>query len=1183
MKKWTPLWFALFLAGASIALLLPVSSFAQGSFAALGGRVTDETGSVIAGAKIAAVNTSTNQTFPTETNSDGLYTLPELPPGTYQITAEKTGFSQQIRTGLELHVADSTAIDFVLKVGSVSQSVTVSAGAPLVNTTSSTLGGLVDETKVDNLPLNGRNVDDLTLLSPGVARNTNFSQTHGITGTYFSSSGAPVRSNNYLLDGTSMQQLLGGAPTGAVGLQLGLDGIEEYTVVTNGADAQYGQTMGAHIVILSRSGTNEWHGGTFEYLRNAAMDARNYFDLQYLVPGSGVKRLPHFERNNFGGSLGGPIKKDKAFLFVNYEGLRQIMGATERSNTIGAGCHGAAGAVIWNGQGSQPAGSLGPCTQLGSNPGGAGTNSVAIPTVMAPFLLLYPNPNIPGTNQFTYNANNLGTEDFGQIRFDQRFSASDSFFARYTIDNSELDSAAAFPEWRTANTNRAQYLTLSENHIFSQSLLNTARLGFSRTGPISANVFPNVPGYPSLVNNPDYELVPGEPFTTISVTTLSSLVGVNSDGPPPDAERQNIYSLSDDLVYTIGKHELRFGTLLNRFNDNIQGGLRPDGQLTFPSVAGFLQGQASSYQGVISGAIFNKDYWFNTFGFYAQDNVRLTPRLTINAGLRYEFATAPSEANNRGYAIRNILTDSAAKAPVMDNYTLHDFSPRVGFAFDPTGSGKTSIRSAFGIFYDIANLGEVLEQNLLGTPPFDTPCAGTFSSPLYQLTTLPLPASVASNCATLFTTEYNARQPYSMQYNLTVDRQLPGRIGLSVSYVGLQGRHLWTAGEGNPVLLPMAASLSGNAYVPGNTYYSTIANGVPYWSTTILGTPTVPGCANVNPAITPTCRANSNFDAANYVNTSGSSSYNALQVNLNRQLTQGLELQTAFTWANSMDTTQGISTVLDCSLGSAVSPDPQLKGYGKGRTCTGLKDVLKVNLVYYFPNMHSDSIVGKMLHGWWTASIVTAQSGFYFTPTYGGMTNRSQSGAADGLVDQGDFVDFGTTTATATFSCSGTASAYPVVGAPACGSQGTPGKVTYTFVPYNPKTVITGNPGMWFNPFMFMNSPIVPCPGMAMLNCGTLGTAGRNSLEGPGLAEWDLTIAKDTRLPFLGEKGILQFRMDFFNILNHANFSLPSNSVFTGATADTGSYSEAPLSTAGQITSTATTSRQLQAALRISF
>ncbi len=404
-----------------------------------------------------------------------------------------------------------------------------------------------------------------------------------------------------------------------------------------------------------------------------------------------------------------------------------------------------------------------------------------------------------------------------------------------------------------------------------------------------------------------------------------------------------------------------------------------------------------------------------------------------------------------------------------------------------------------------------------------------------------------------------------------------------MSYVALQGRDHSTAGEGNPVQIHFAANLSGNAYVPGNTYYTTVANGVPYWSTTILGTQTVPGCANINPAITPTCRANPNYDAANYVNTSGSSTYNALQVNANRQLASGLEAQVAFTWSNSMDSTQGISTVLDCALGSAVGSDPQLKGYDRGPTCTALKDVLRVNLVYYFPKPKSDGVVSKVLGGWWTASIITAQSGFRFSPVYGGMTNRSQSGAVDGLVDQGDRVDFGTATTTATFSCSGTASAYPVVGAPACGSQGTPGKVTYTFVPYDPKSVLTHNPQMWYNPFMFMMSPIAPCPGMPTLNCGTLGTATRNSLLGPGLATWDLTVAKDTPLPFLGEKGNLQFRMDFFNILNRANFSLPGNSVFSGATADTGSYSEAPLTTAGQITSTATTSRQLQASLRIVF
>jgi hypothetical protein len=280
-------------------------------------------------------------------------------------------------------------------------------------TTSSSLGGLIEAQQLENLPLNGRNYIDLTLMQPGVSRDVN-EQKNGIyAGSWFSTNGSPIRSNNFLLDGAIMQDQNAGSTADFAGRTLGLDGIQEYRVLTSSVPAEYGLTMGSQTVMVSKSGTNSFHGNVFDYLRNSALDAANYFDRP--VAANGFKRLPSFKRNNFGASLGGPIQKDKTFFFGTFEGLRERLGVTNIVNVPAAECHGPAGAVVWNGTGARPAGSIGPCTQLGANPSGAGTNTVTISSATAPLLALYPTPNLP-QNQATTPYTQPDSDYFGRIR-----------------------------------------------------------------------------------------------------------------------------------------------------------------------------------------------------------------------------------------------------------------------------------------------------------------------------------------------------------------------------------------------------------------------------------------------------------------------------------------------------------------------------------------------------------------------------------------------------------------------------------------------------------------------------------------------------------------------------------------------------------------------------------------------
>ena len=326
--------------------------FGQGGSTSVSGRVTDPGGLAVAGVKIEAANTDTNVVYPAATNDAGIYSLPSLPPGNYRITASKDGFENIVRPNVVLHVADNVSIDFSMQVGQLNQSVTVEGGAPEVNTTTSSLGGLVEAHEVANLPLNGRNYINLTLMQPGIATNPNMSTTAAFVGTWFASNGATIRSNNFMLDGAIMQDLTSGTTATLANRTLGLDGIQEYRVITNNFSAEYGLVMGSQTVMVSKTGTNQFHGSAFEFLRNSALDAANFFDKP--TAANGFRRLPEFQRNNFGGSFGGPIQKDKTFFFATYEGLRENLGVTINTAVPAAACHGAAGTVVWNGAGAQP-------------------------------------------------------------------------------------------------------------------------------------------------------------------------------------------------------------------------------------------------------------------------------------------------------------------------------------------------------------------------------------------------------------------------------------------------------------------------------------------------------------------------------------------------------------------------------------------------------------------------------------------------------------------------------------------------------------------------------------------------------------------------------------------------------------------------------------------------------------
>ena len=510
------------IAGTIFCLVFFQVAQAQLPTATILGVVKDSSGAVISGVAVTARNVDTGLARSTVAAADGSYRLSALPVGSYELRVEQPGFQTEVQRGLTLVVGQEALVNFILQVGQVQETVSVTAAAPLVNTTSGTLGGVVGEKTVADLPLNGRNYIDLTLLQPGITQNKNMSSSQSTVGLWFSSNGAPLRSNNYMLDGAIIVGLSGTSSATADGNTLGAEGIREYRVLTNGIGAEYGMTMGGQVSIVSKSGTNNFHGSLFEYLRNSALDARNFFDYKSVASN---RRLPAFTRNQFGASFGGPIKKDKTFFFGTYEGLRQRLGVTTVDTVIPVS------AKVDGGVGGVP----------------------QISPIIKPLLALYPDPNLPG-NRFTFPFTQPVTDDFGQIRVDQTFSSNDMFFARYTISNGTETDTAGFPQFVQPRGSRNQYGTLSENHIFSPTLLNTARVSYSRT----ANSLIS----PSPFVGPQYSFVAGLGMGPISI---SGITGLGPNGTSRSVQNQNIFTWSDDVIYTRGSHSVKIGTLINDF------------------------------------------------------------------------------------------------------------------------------------------------------------------------------------------------------------------------------------------------------------------------------------------------------------------------------------------------------------------------------------------------------------------------------------------------------------------------------------------------------------------------------------------------------------------------------------------------------------------------------------------
>ncbi|MBI3949033.1 MAG: TonB-dependent receptor [Acidobacteria bacterium] len=1089
------------------------------------GDVSDKTGAALPGAALTIKNQATGLARETTTNSSGQFTVSQLPAGRYDVSVELSGFKKAIVRDVELNVGATQTLRVMLDVGELVESVEITAEAvATIETTRTELGNVIQEVQVRELPLNQRSFTALVTQQAGLVQMTNVNQRtspdnfNRVQGSAISAMGQMSSSVAYLMDGVNINNSQFGAPATAAGGDIpGVEAIQEFQVVTHNYSAAYGGSAGAVVSFATRGGTNNFYGSVYEFLRNDALDARGPFDTLDLDR-DGQADLPPFRRNQFGATFGGPIKHDRTFFFANYEGLRQRLTTTDVSFVPSlvarnGGVGGSSGFPV-----------VGPVRQ----PDGTYRRQpVAIPAAVRAILDLYPLPNGRdfgnGIAEHRFQNRQPIRQDFGLMKIDHNFSARDLFTARYSITDADGSTAFNVPTWGLLRDSRLQNLLLKWTRTIGPTLVNTASFSFVRSRTFIATS-PTITLEPSqFTGNPARGT-----FGVIGVGALSggniptTLTTLGNSTVSPAGAAGTSFPISDDLIYTRGAHTFKFGGLINRQQLNWLRTQIFGGNFSFPTLNDFLAGNPSI--AIIGNDIADPHFGYRTtqFAWYVEDAWRAHRNLTITIGLRHEFqAPIFDEVNGKLGNFRSQQDPGPTVGDPVNNYTLKQFQPRLGIAYDPFGDGKTVIRAGVGLFNDFITL-----YNLSGDLTFYSPRPALnafFGEPNAPDRNIfpPIEFPACSSCTQvtgfhgLLTSVLNpVKSPTSLHWNLQIERELPARFKFSVAYVGSQSSHVQRGLEANHNL-PSRFEDGQPIFIPS-------------------GGRAAPAASRVAFALVAT-----KFDT--------NASFHGLVLGINRRLSNGFTFDTSYSFGKAISESDAIGRGSSIQGQAAQSQYPADRKNDRAESTFSIRHRFTLNAVYELPFgkgkpflSNAGGFADAVLGGWSLSTLGEFRSGVPFSVVAGfGITGV---GDAVGIPDRPNILR-----------------ANPVV----------------------------GRVDRWFDPRAY-----------ALQQPGRLGNAPRNSVRGPDFKKLDFSLIKKFRAT---EEVGVEFRAEFFNILNHPNYDLPLNALYINVRQFNRVPTQAELDAlpcnltaeqaqrqscnpqAGVITRTVSTPRQIQFGLKVTF
>jgi hypothetical protein len=943
---------------AIIFSILDPAVHGQGGGATLQGTVLDATGAVVPNAKITITSPLTGVSREVQSNNNGFYSAPNLSAGTYKVATSATGFSARVDDNVLLTVGEVRDLDITLGISAATQTITVEASTNQINTAESSLQGVIDGKQTRDLPLNGRDWTTLATLNTGVSQVlTQFPGAATATtrlsrglGAQLTVGGNRPQQNGYRLDGISINDYANGGPGSVTGFTLGVDAVEEFSVITSNAPAQYGRMSGGVVNSITRQGTNQFHGSVYDFVRNSEFDARSYFD-----PASGE---PSFRRNQFGATIGGPIVKDKTFFFFNYEAVRQAQGVTIQSTVLSPNARKGIVTCTQPATGAQSKTCLTSIGGAQAPPGSAGVTQLAITPSVVPYLALYPLPNstISGnTGLNNFQTTQQTNEDLATVHLDHNFSQSDTLHGTLLYDTATLDSADQTNTLYDEAISRRTTAAIEEVHSFSPRLNNSFRLGYNRSVAIAPNELAVIN---PAVNNPALAFYPGKTVGQILVSALTTVQG-GSGAVGTNSFHFNSFQLYDDANYAIGKHSIAFGGAVEYDQDNILGGVLPNGEWNFGSINNFLQAIPTFFEGgTPTTPVVPHDLRQTIYAVYAQDSWKLRTNLTANFGLRYEMATNPTEIRGRLGALPT--PTSPAAVPVNsffnNNPTTLNFEPRVGIVWDPFGKGKTVITASSGL-YDVLPLSYLFSIQLISSAPSYDEGRITFSGNAGKGLFPGNPFNLFTPKLRAIFTPPNPPRSYVIQNSLNIQQQLTTNTVFQIGYIGSHGVH--------------------------QVFTTNDINNVPFQGRDSQGNYFWPDLTAVTGAARAALQLNQSLGTISDTFFGGSSIYHSLQTSLSYNSPKGIVGKVAYTWSHSID---GSSSALSgSSFGNSVSGLPSFDlRLDRANSDFDIRHVFTANAVAPLPNIQRGGRATSILRNWSFNNIFNVRSGIPFTPIVGG-------------------------------------------------------------------------------------------------------------------------------------------------------------------------------------------------------